>query len=33
MASAAKTVEATYSYPHQNHAAMEPLKVGAACQS
>lgn len=29
IAGAAKTVEAVYSYPHQNHAAMEPLNTTA----
>jgi isoquinoline 1-oxidoreductase beta subunit len=29
IASAARTVEAVYSYPHQNHAAMEPLNATA----
>ena len=29
IAAAARTVEATYSYPHQNHAAMEPLNATA----
>jgi isoquinoline 1-oxidoreductase subunit beta len=29
LASAAKKVEAVYSYPHQNHAAMEPLNATA----
>jgi isoquinoline 1-oxidoreductase beta subunit len=29
LASAAKTIEAVYSYPYQNHAAMEPLNATA----
>ena len=29
LAKAAKTVEAVYSYPHQNHAALEPLNATA----
>ena len=29
MASAASTIEAVYAYPHQNHAAMEPLNATA----
>ena len=29
LASAAKTIEAVYSYPYENHAAMEPLNATA----
>jgi isoquinoline 1-oxidoreductase beta subunit len=29
LAKAVKTIEATYSYPHQNHAALEPLNATA----
>jgi len=29
IAGAAKTIEATYSYPHQNHATMEPMNTTA----
>ena len=29
IANAAKTIEATYSYPHQNHATMEPMNTTA----